>query len=50
MIRSRILVFAAAQLIMRLEAGGYIEAGGYMVAPDHRKDGQAVGYQAVHGD
>jgi len=39
-----------AQLIMRLEAGGHIEAGGCMTASDHRKDGQAAGYQAVHGD
>jgi len=44
MIRSRILVFAATQLIMRLEAGGYIEASGCMTASDHRKNGQAVGY------
>jgi gamma-glutamyltranspeptidase len=30
--------YGGAQLIMRLEAGGYTAAS------DHRKDGQAVGY------
>ena len=36
--------YGGAQLIMRLEAGGHIEAGGCMTASDHRKNGQAVGY------